>query len=352
MNDNARFYLIILNVICAFVIAFVAKQKFDSPTIAPPRVHQPGPPIVVEPEPIKEPEKPNISTPIPSYQDYDEIIVQLNEWHSEASDMTEVGTYGKSSKGKDLYYMRFGNLYKEDNPKVLLFGSIHGNESISTSTMMAFCGTLLSKYKSDPKITELLDTREIWIVPVVSPDSYPHSRWVDGVDPNRDWPSLREPNRQSVPPCKALQEFHLKNKFKAVLCGHSSGRWLLHPWSEIYDRCPHHEQYVDLLGRMSKLCGYKVKKSSDFYPGHTIVGGACDWFYRHGCFAMTPEFGSHQRKSTDSDIKTELDRVYEAFILYLQEAPLIEVPVIGFQTPRIDPEPLDRPTWTIPGQPD
>lgn len=349
--NNARLPLIIFNIICAFAIAFIAKGRLDTPTTNPPVVQQPGPPIVVEPKPIKNPEPPNISTPVPSYQNYNQIITQLQQWHKEAPDMIEIGTYGKTSKGQDIYYMKFGNLYRKGNPKVLLDAAIHGNESIGTSTMMAFCGTLLSKYGRDPEVTELLNTRELYLVPVVSPDSYPNSRYVDGVDPNRDWPSLKEPNRQSVAPCKALQEFHLKNKFNAVLCGHSSGRWLLFPWSEIYNKCPHHEQYVDLLGRMSKLCGYKVKKSSDFYPGHTIVGGACDWFYRHGCFAVTPEFGTTQRRSSDREIKEELNRVYKAFVLFIQEAPLIEVPAIGFQTPQTIDEPIDRPPWTIPGRP-
>lgn len=335
MEQN-RLPLIAINLLLAIAAIFVYKYKLADRAQEPPAVvQQPVQPPIQEPEPEPEPRIPEISNPVPSYQSYSEVIRQLNEWHKEAPDLTEVGTYGKTSKGQDLYYMRYGNLFREGNPKVLLTAAIHGNESIGTSTMMAFTGTLLSKYGKDDKVTELLNTREIFIIPVVSPDTYPHSRWVDGVDPNRDFPSLQQPNRVSVPPCKALQEFHLKHKFKAVLCGHSSGRWLLHPWSEIYEKCPHHEQYVDLLGRMAKLSGYKVKKSSDFYPGHTIVGGACDWFYRHGCFAVTPEFGLHQRKSSDKEIEVELGKVYEAFLLYIKEAPEIEVPVIGFNDPKV-----------------
>ena len=51
---------------------------------------------------------------------------------------------------------------------------------------MGVIGKLLDS-KDDEHIKQILEGREIWIVPVVSPDSYPHSRHVEGVDPNRDF---------------------------------------------------------------------------------------------------------------------------------------------------------------------
>jgi hypothetical protein len=298
----------------------------QQPAVQPP---YPQPPFQHQtPPPELQPKTPNISNPVPSHQSYQQIIAQLKEWQREAPDLvSEVGVYGKTSRGQDIYFVRVGNMYKRDKLKVLLYGCIHGNEPISTSTMMAFVGTLLSKYGADDTATQLLDTREIVLVPVVSPDSYPNSRHVDGVDPNRDFPSKRNLGRVSVPPIKALQDFHKQEQFRAALLGHSWGRWLLYPWSEIYEPCSHDAQYRDITKRMADTSGYKPKKSSDFYPGRTIVGGGCDWFYRNGCFALTPEFGTHQRKSTDEEIRYELDLVYEAFVLFIREAPKIEVPV-------------------------
>jgi hypothetical protein len=72
--------------------------------------------------------------------------------------------------------------------------------------------------------------------------------------------------------------------------------------------------------------GYKKKQSAYFYPGTTIVGGGCDWFYRNGCLAITPEFGTHQRKSSDEDIRHELGLLYKAFVIYVREAPTFDVP--------------------------
>jgi len=334
MKDHKKLIIIGLAFLLAFIV-FDSKNKRRQNTlpVQPQQVLPPQQPQQPPPPP-PEPEIPDISNPVPSYQDYSDIITQIKEWQQEAPDLVyEVGVYGKTTRGNSLWFMRMGNKYRESKLKVLLFAAIHGNESIGTSTMMAFCGTLLSKYGKDNKVTELLNTREIVLVPVVSPDTYPHTRWVDGVDPNRNFPSKRSLQVNSVPPVRALMELHKKENFKAVLCGHSSGRWWLYPWSEIKEETPNHNKYNDLLDRMtaSGARGYKKKQSAYFYPGQTIVGGACDWFYRNGCVAMTPEFGTHQRKSSDEEIRTELGLVYDAFVIYITEAPTWDVP-------QIDPE--------------
>jgi hypothetical protein len=331
MENNTRLLIFLAVFIgaCVFFATFKPQRK---PILVQPPIQQPIVPIPPAPPPPT-PEIPNISNPVPSYQSYSEMIEQLREWQREAPDLVyEVGTYGKTSKGKDIYFMRFGNKYQPDKLKCLLTAAIHGNESIASSTMMAFCGTLLSKYGKDDRVTELLNTREIVLVPSVSPDSYPSSRHVDGVDPNRNFPSKRNPNVNSVAPVRELMEFHLKERFKSCLMGHSWGRWYLYSWSEIKEKTPHDADYQRILDKMlTTSSGYKKKQSAYFYPGQTIVGGGCDWFYRNGCLAMTPEFGEHQRKSTDGEIQKELGLTYDAFVYWLEEAPKVDVPVIDPQ---------------------
>ena len=64
-------------------------------------------------------------------------------------------------------------------------------------SIIAYSGLLLSEYGKNDRITKILDTAEIYFVPVVSPDSYPYSRTVEGVDPNRNFPTkVVHPNCQ------------------------------------------------------------------------------------------------------------------------------------------------------------
>ena len=49
-------------------------------------------------------------------------------------------------------------------------GNIHGGEVLGGEGALAFLQRLLSGYGSDPRITELVDTRAFYIVPIVNPD--------------------------------------------------------------------------------------------------------------------------------------------------------------------------------------
>jgi hypothetical protein len=349
-------YLILINI--AVFLVGVAGVVYKHNT-------RPSEIVVTEPstpsEPMKsplsnQPELPPIQNKItkayPSYLNYEQTVVQLKQWNQEAPEMTEVGTYGKSSSGKDIYYIRIYNKrYSKtsEKPCVLITACIHGNEPLSSSTTMWYIGTLLDKYGKDEAITQLIDNRDIYFVPVVSPDSYPNSRHVDGVDPNRNFPGPNNPNRQSVPPVKAIQDFFMKIKPKAVISGHTWGRVYLIPYGDRMQNCPDHESYVKVIGKMSELSGYRWIRACDMYKSDgslavppvrdvcsclrtedgwgaiPIHGSEIDWYYRNGAFAIVCEYGTHQRIPSDSDIQTEFNKTFSAFLHYLREAPLVQV---------------------------
>lgn len=287
-------------------------------------IEQPTPPA---PETPKFPESPNITNKIPAYLDYSQIVTQLKEWNSQAKDLTEIGTYGKSARGTDLYYIRINNNFdKKDKPKVLITACIHGNEPHSTGVVMGYAGSLLGEYGKNQEITDLINSRDIYIVPVVSPDSYPQSREVNGVDPNRDFPGPSNPNRQSVPPVKAIQDFFLKIKPNAVISGHTHGRIFLHPYGDKNDYCPDQDEYKRIVGKMGQLCQYNVKRACEMY-GRPIHGTEVDWYYRQGAFAIVMEFGTHQRKPTHEEIKGEFNRTYQGVLWFIKEAPIVQLKI-------------------------
>ena len=97
----------------------------------------------IKTEEIKEkieikPSLPNISTVIPTYLDYTEIITQIQKWHQEAPNLTEFGYYGKTKHNTNIGYIRICNNKntKKDLPKVLITACIHGNEPLATGCIM------------------------------------------------------------------------------------------------------------------------------------------------------------------------------------------------------------------------
>jgi hypothetical protein len=291
------------------------------------------PPITRPTEPTKpQPTKPevNISIKTPGFLTYAKVVEQMKRWEQEAKGLVTVGVYGKTGSGTELHYIRLNRQDTGAKPKVLVMASIHGNEPLASSTVMCYIGNLLAEYGKNDNITRLVDSRDIYFIPVVSPDSFPKDergsgmqRYVEGVDPNRNFPTANG-RQQSVPTVKAIQNFFESINPNAAISGHTWGRLFLKPWGDSVDVTPSEPEYQKILGQMSQLSGYKVKPCSVIY-GKPISGTEVDWFYRHGAFALVIEYGTHQQVPTMYDIQNEFDRTYPAFLLFLKDAPEVKV---------------------------
>lgn len=270
----------------------------DTPTPAPDQ-SSPVAPLV----------RPHVSADTPAKWDYASVCQVVKQWQQEAPQWCEVGTYGTSSKGQALTCARLHHPASTTARKTLLTAAIHGNEPISTSTVLAWTAKLLNE------CPEMLADAEITLVPVVSPDSFPNSRHVDSVDPNRDFQQTRSP---AVAGLKSLfNQLHPS----AAMSGHSFGRLFVLPPGESRTNTPEETAYQDLFGRMGKLANYRVIHGYEMYPGQVIRGSDVDFFHQGGATACVTEFGTHQQIPTLQDTKTELDRTWAAFCLWLKESP-------------------------------
>jgi len=273
----------------------------------------------VEPAPPVKPRTPNVSVPMPDYLPYDKLTQQLDRWHGEAPDLTERGTYGQTGSGQPIHYLRVTNLLNKSPKKAaMITGCIHGNEPLSTATVMAWVGGLLSQYGKNNAVTELLDTVDVYFVPVVSPDSYPNSRFANGVDPNRNFPCPARPNVRSVPPIKSVQDFFLKIKPQVAISCHTSGRMCLVPWGDSNAVCPDNESYRLVVGRVCNMTGYSYLRACELYR-RPIYGGEMDWYYRNGAFSVVMEMGSHQNIPSPRDISTEYNKTFKGMLYLVQE---------------------------------
>jgi hypothetical protein len=267
---------------------------------------------------------PKIEQYISSYQTYEEIITCFKNYEKESPELIDVFQYGKSSKDKDLYCIKISNERKPGNNKVLVTASIHGNEPLSTSVSMSYILYFLSNYKKDKELTNLLDETTIYYVPVVSPDSYPHSRSVDNVDPNRNFPTIKDPNKESILVVENLKKLFSKIKPHSVLSCHTYGRMFLIPWGDNKKDCPNHKDYYDLATKMGNSADYRVLKISQLY-GHPIFGTESDYYYRNGSFSIVIELGTHQKKPSFEDTKKEFERTIISFLMFVKESPKIRI---------------------------
>lgn len=289
--------------------------------------------IVKQPKSIQKPEQPTtkkyeISIKTPEFLNYPQTIEQLKKWNKETPELTEIGTYGKSSKGTELYYIRVNNknIQNEKKPVVMVTACIHGNEPWASSITMAYIGNLLAEYSEKKETTDLINSRDIYFIPVVSPDSYMKNRFVDNVDPNRDFSTPNNPNHKSTPSVAALTDFFWKIRPVAVISGHTFGRLFLIPYGDNYGKSFHEKEYTKIVGRMSEMTGYKKMHCAELYS-KPIQGSEVDWFYRNGAMSVVIEFGTHQHVPTYDEIVSEYKRTKKAIDHFIIESPQVKITV-------------------------
>jgi hypothetical protein len=283
-------------------------------------------PVQQIPHPYPYPKPPVVKPPIgqgpyeitnqvpSSYLSYEEVKTWMKRWNEEAPEITEFGTYGKNRQGTDLCYLRIG---APDKKRVLIHGAIHGNEKLSTASILGIMGKMLHDYKRDEKVTWIIENRSIYFVPVFSPESYLRSRHIEEGDPNRNWayPGSRWNNQSS--PIQAMQKWFLEMKFCAAMDGHTYGRDFFYP---SIARGSDQQKFSKLAREMGSLAGYSPNPVSSGPAGFAI-----DWYYWKGAVALLTEFGNSGHNPSAAAIPVEVEKTYKAYLHFMREAPEIEL---------------------------
>ncbi|MEM1331006.1 MAG: M14 family zinc carboxypeptidase [Planctomycetota bacterium] len=142
-----------------------------------------------------------------TYHDLAGINQRIDEVAAANAQVVTLGVAGQSIEGRDLRTVSITGPGPgaAGRPTIMFTGGQHAREWVSPATMTYFIETLAEGYGSDPRITALLDTARVVIVPIVNPDGYEYS-WTSerywrknrrnngdgtrGVDLNRNWSFL------------------------------------------------------------------------------------------------------------------------------------------------------------------
>jgi len=264
--------------------------------------------------------KPNITTEIPIGElSLDQINSTLDQWHKEAPAITEVGIVGVDHTNKPIKYIRIG---KKNGPKVLIMAAIHGNEKLCAMTSLGVFNEILKNYMTDESVTALLQTRDIYYIPIICPEGYvKNSRHVLNLDPNRNFNGPNLKDKKSIPEIQALKDFYEIHQFKAVMSCHNFGRVVFYPWGYTTKKTPLESQYRTLLEKMKTTSGYGYvqlyRQSAPPYHGYEV-----DYFFNKGALSIVNEIGRNF-KAEKEEISTEVKNNYKSFLTFIEEAPLI-----------------------------
>jgi len=105
------------------------------------------------------------------YHNYTEITTILPGLNATYPDIIDVFSIGQSWGGRDIYCVRLTN-ESDEQPKseVLFVGYHHAQEPISAELPLYYVVDAASNYGSNPNLTTLLDTREIYVVVALNVD--------------------------------------------------------------------------------------------------------------------------------------------------------------------------------------
>ncbi|MFG2135705.1 M14 family metallopeptidase [Streptomyces sp. NPDC048650] len=304
------------------------------------------------------------------YHTYAEATKEIDGLVAKYPALLSKQVIGTSHEGRDILALKLSkNVTKdEDEPEVLFTAHQHAREHLTVEMALYLLDELTAKYGSDARITKLLDSREIWIVPDLNPDggeydiatgqfrSWRKNRQPNagssevGTDLNRNWDfkwgccdgssgdpgdeTYRGPAAASAPEVQVVSKFvHSrvvggKQQIKAAVDFHTYSELVLWPFGFTHDETgpgmtqDEHDTFAAIGKKMAASNGYTPEQSSELY----ITDGAIDdWLWGDQkvfayTFEMYPSSGGGGFYPKDSVIPKETSRNREAVLQLLETA--------------------------------
>lgn len=247
-----------------------------------------------------------------TYMTYDEIITLMNNLANSYPNICRKEVYGESVEGRELSALKISDNVNDDEPEpeVLFDGGIHGDELGGPENVARFATLLCEAYGSDSKITELVNTREIWLFCMVNPDGrvYVSRANASQVDLNRNWGFMWNGECYtnsgfSQPETKAIRDCILENQYSIQVSKHSGIEAIFLPWCYTSNSAPEyslHESLANIYLSTSDYGSFEICQSNHDYP---TTGETVDFSYGvMGTAALTMELSSQKQPNNPIDI--------------------------------------------------
>lgn len=229
------------------------------------------------------------------YRNYTQVEQDLKAFANNYKTLATLETYGVTKQGRNLYALKIST-GGENKPRLMLTAATHGDELITTEVLFNLTGELLKGYGSDARLTKILEGKDLYIIPVVSPDSFEvRHRYVQMKDPNRSYPWPDEPNNKTVDVIQSMMDFTNKMKFSGSLDLHAYGKLVMYPWGYTKKAPPAADvvTFKDLVVSMAKDNQYEAGQISTTI--YVAQGSSSDYFYwKTGTKAVAVEIGKEK----------------------------------------------------------
>ncbi len=161
-----------------------------------------------------------------AYHNYAEMLADIQAVAAAHPDLVSLFSIGISYQGREMWAAKISDnvAVDEAEPEVLFIGQHHAREHITLEMTLYVLHLLADKYGTDPQITDLVNTREVYIIFTTNPDG---SEYDIATGAYRSWRKNRQPNTGSL---YVGTDLNRNYGYKWGCCGGSSGS----PYSETY----------------------------------------------------------------------------------------------------------------------
>ncbi|TDB71178.1 zinc carboxypeptidase [Micromonospora sp. KC723] len=270
-----------------------------------------------------------------NYHDYAELTAVVNKVVADHPTIARKISIGRSYEGRDLMAVKISDNVgtDESEPEILFNAQQHAREHLTVEMAIYLLNLFTDSYGTDSRVTNAVNTREIWIVPTVNPDGSEYdiatgsyrswrknrqpnsgSSYV-GTDLNRNWSyqwgccggssgstsssTYRGPSAFSAPESRALRDFVNSRvvggvqQIKANIDFHTYSQLVLWPYGYTTANtatgmtADQYNTFATLGRQMAATNGYTPEQSSDLYIAD---GTSIDWMWgAHKIWAYTFE---------------------------------------------------------------
>ena len=307
------------------------------------------------------------------YHTYAEMVADINAVVAAHPAIARKVSIGTSYQGRTIWAVKISdNVASDENePEVLFDGLTHADEHMGLEMALKIMHWLVDGYATTSRIANIVNSREVWIIPAVNPDGAEYDisggrfhYWrknrqpnsgtsAIGTDINRNFGyrwggggrtssnpaaiTYRGPYAFSTPEARRVRDFlasrvvNGRQQIRTAITFHEAGRLVMWPYGYTYADVPVDMTIDDRTAlatigrRMASTNGYKPEQASDLY---ITSGTTRDFEYgTYRIFAYTFEL-SVVDYPDDSLIASETGRNKES-VLYLIERAWCPLSVLG-----------------------
>jgi len=259
-----------------------------------------------------------------NYHNFNEMTAEINQAVTDHPNVLSKRIIGTSYEGREMVALKISDnvATDEDEPEILFTHHQHAREHLTVEMALYILREFTDKYGTDSRITDLVNSREIWIIPDLNPDggewdirNGSYSGWRKnrqpnsgssnvGTDLNRNWPyqwgccggssgstsseTYRGPSPSSAPEVTNVINFVRsrivggEQQIKTNIDFHTYSELVLWPFGYTYNETApgmtqtEYNTFATLGQQMAATNNYTAEQASDLY---ITDGSIDDWLW-------------------------------------------------------------------------